>query len=250
VELLRFYWYCRETSLGSLDICLRRLFIFQNSEERMNEQIAEITGALIGDGCLSEYHSKSEGRIRRQALFTGHLVHDKPYYVKRLRPLIKISFNTQGYLQERPSFNCIRLVLGSGVFDFFKSLGLPVGKKENLSIPPKIMQNPLFAVPCVRGIFDTDGTIYRRYSKAYQGHGRIYDHLVIQIKMKAPIVIKQIKSILERQGIKSNKIIFDRDYPVLRITSQSHINKFFEIVSPQNNYHRERYLKRCHVPTF
>ena len=211
----------------------------------MNTNIAEFVGAMIGDGCLSLVTSRSEKRIRKTALLTGHLKHDHAYYERVIRPIIQQEFQTKGYIGKRLKRNCVYLVMGNNVFDFLKSLGFPIGRKLELQIPIVIMQNPELAKACVRGIFDTDGSIYRRYSKQYKSHTRLYDYLVIQFKMDSEKTIMQIKEILTACGIETNKIIPERESYVLRITKQDHVKKFMEIIRPSNTYHVERYINRC-----
>ncbi len=210
----------------------------------MNSKLAEFIGAMIGDGCLSIINSHTKKRIRKIALLTGHLKHDIDYYVNVIRPIIRGEFGTFGYLQKRPKRNCIYLVMGGLVFYFLKEIGLPIGKKIQIQIPRIILQNKEFSKACVRGIFDTDGSIYRRYSKQYKNHPRFYNYLVIQFKLNSKKVIEQIKQILDRYGILSNRIIQETNAYVLRVTNQKEVKRFIEIIKPSNKYHLERYINR------
>ena len=54
---------------------------------KINSQLAELTGAMMGDGCLSII--KSGKRKRKTALLTGHLQHDYEYYKEVIRPIVK-----------------------------------------------------------------------------------------------------------------------------------------------------------------
>ena len=211
----------------------------------VNAKLAEFTGAMIGDGCLSLVHSRSENRIRKIALLTGNIKHDVEYYEQVIRPIIRTEFNVSGYLQMRHKRNCVYLVMSSGVFDFLSKTGLPVGLKTNLQIPKVILQNKEYSKACLRGIFDTDGSIYRRYSKRYFGHTRVYDHMVIQFKLASKKVIEQIKQILDGLDIITNKIIQESNSYVLRITTQESVKRFMEIIRPSSRYHVERYINRC-----
>ncbi len=214
---------------------------FGNYSMPMNENLAEFVGAMIGDGCLSAINCRSENRIRKEARLTGNLQHDCVYYEEVIRPTVR-EFGINGYLQKRPKRNCVYLVMGVPVFDFLVSLGFPVGKKYDLRIPDVLFEDKHLSKACVRGIFNTDGSIYRRYSKRYQNHPRLYNYLVIQFKMNSLTVIEQIQKILERFGIKTNNIIAESSAFVLRITSQPDIAKFMDIVRPSSKYHVERYL--------
>ncbi|QQG38671.1 MAG: hypothetical protein HYS32_03640 [Candidatus Woesearchaeota archaeon] len=211
----------------------------------MNSDLAEFTGAMIGDGCISTWWSNSEKRYRKVALLTGHLKNDRHYYEKVIRPIIIKEFGIRGYIKERTKLNCLYLVMSTNIFNFFKDLGFPIGKKKNLKIPSKIMKDLELSKACVRGIFNTDGSIYRRYSKKYNKHPRVYDYLVIQFKLNAKDVVHQIKLTLENLGIKTNKVIKDKKAYTLRITNQEEIRSFMKIIKPTNKYHVERYINCC-----
>jgi len=211
---------------------------------KINSQLAELTGAMMGDGCLSII--KSGKRKRKTALLTGHLQHDYEYYKEVIRPIVKKEFNIEGYLKKRKERNCVYFIMGNGVFDFLDNLNFPIGKKINLFIPKAILEKEYLTKACIRGIFNTDGTIYRRYSKKYNKHTRIYDYLVIQFKLKSKITISQIKEALKKFGINSNKITNELNkYYILRITNQEDIKNFMESIKPSNLYHVERYINRC-----
>lgn len=215
----------------------------------LNTKNAEFIGAMIGDGCLSLIHNRYEGGIRKKALLTGHLQHDYSYYTETIMPIIKEEFGIQGYLQKRPNYNCVYFHMGNAVFDFLKELGFPIGKKKNLRIPPAILSNHKLAIACIRGIFNTDGTIYSRYSKKYQNHRRLYDYLVIQIKLNSKETITQIKLVLDKAGIASNRIIEVHGQYVFRITKQDAVDAFMALVKPSNQYHVQRYISRCKKTT-
>ena len=209
----------------------------------ISESLAEVYGALIGDGCLSQYPIRESNNLKRVILFTGHLSHDFDYYVKIIRPVFIKEFNAKGYIQKREKYNCVRYVLSNGVaFEFFKKLGFSIGKKLKLEIPKLILLNNKKSISCIRGIFDTDGSIYQRYSKKYKNHAKHYNYHVIQFKMNSKKVIEQIKFILEKNNIKTNKIIKDKKCSVLRITDQKEVDKFMQLIKPNNRYHKERYL--------
>jgi hypothetical protein len=209
----------------------------------ISEGLAEFYGAMIGDGCLSKYFARYDQRWRFCLLLTGH-THDGHYYKEILRPIFIEEFGTKGYIQFRSKDNVVRfLTLSKRIFKFFEGMDFPVGKKENLRIPSQMFSSESTSLACVRGIFDTDGSVYRRYSKKYKKHARLYNYLVVQFKMNSVEVIRQIKSILERNNIKTNNIIRDGKSFVLRITEQKGIHKFMELIKPSNKHHIERYLK-------
>ena len=212
----------------------------------LNEDLAEFVGAMLGDGCL--YLAKGRNRTRRVAILTGHIKNDYLYYEMTIRPIIIKNFENRGYLTKRIKYNALVLVMSHSIYDFLKSLDFPTGKKREIKIPVKIFLNQRFAIACVRGIFDTDGSIYRKYSKMYEGHKRIYEGLTIEIKLNSKYLIEQINSVLAKESIKTNKITNYKKAYRLRITDQKHIDKFMKVIAPNNMYHLERYLNRCQVP--
>lgn len=90
-------------------------------------------------------------------------------------------------------------------------------------------------ISCIRGLFDTDGSIYRRY--------KTKKYAVVQFKLMSDYAINQIKETLNKLDIYTTKIGLADSYYVVRITSQKEIDKFFEIIKPNNKWHVNRYLK-------
>ena len=210
----------------------------------LNEDLAEVVGTFIGDGCISNFRDRQV--TRRLVMFTGSYENDTPYYVEKIKPIIKKWLHYERKLYHRKDDNTIRYVIYSkGVIDFFKELGLPTGKKEDkIEIPKQILEHEKLALACVRGIFNTDGSVYSRYSKKYDGHARVYrNYAVIQFKMINHKVINQIKKILENQAIKVNRITKVNNCSVIRITDQSSIKIFVEKIGFTHTYHERRYLK-------
>ncbi len=205
--------------------------------------LAELYGALLGDGCLSKYYATYDKRTRYCVQLTGH-IHDRHYYEAILKPIIQSKFGISGTIRQRAGTNAIIYdIYSRTAFDLFHSFGMPIGKKKDLRIPEEILAHKQLTAACICGIFNTDGSIYRRYSKKYAKHTMIYKHLVVQFKMNALTLIKQIKTFLSENGIITNKIIRDRDAFVLRITDQISIKRFMLLINTLHKYHMERYLK-------
>jgi len=212
--------------------------------DSISAPLAEVYGALIGDGCLSTHNSISSKSKWYVTMLTGH-THDWEYYEKVIRPIFIKEFGMKGSLLHRSKKrgNCIDYVVhNKGVFSWFKSKGFPVGRKIKLMIPKSITGDNKLSLVCVRGIFDTDGSIYDRYSKRYKNHSKKYTYMNIEIKMNHLKLIKQIKEILERNGVKTSNIRKHRESHVLNIHNQEYVRLFFELVKPSNPYHRERFL--------
>lgn len=211
----------------------------------ITEEIAELYGALLGDGCLSCYPRRYRPSKTRVIVLTGHY-HDEPYYKHVIQPVFKKISNKTGYLYRKKDCQGIQLTLNcKKTFQYFENLKFPIGKKlQKIKIPSIILQSNKLSLACVRGIFDTDGSIYQRYSKQYPSHAKFYDYKNIQIKMIAKDLIQQMAEILTKNGIKINKVRQAKESQVLAITDQTSIKRFFDIIKPHNQWHIQRFKNK------
>ena len=177
-------------------------------------------------------------------LITGNWKNDSEYYRSFLHPIIMKNFGYSGRLYHRKDDNTARFWINNkDIIQYFVDNGLPVGPKAaTIKIPHKIMINKRLSISCVHGIFNTDGCVYRRYSKQYKNHSKSYtNYAVVEFKVKSKALLIQIKYILESNEIKTNSIIKNKiDAYVLRITSQQEVSRFMKIIKPRK-YHLERY---------
>jgi hypothetical protein len=196
---------------------------------KINEDVAEFIGFLIGDGCLSKYWSNFDSRWKYVIAFTGHWNNDYHYYENYLRRISFTEFGIKGYLYHRKDDNTVRFFIANKtLFMWLHSLGLPVGLKNKIKISKEISKNLLLSTACVRGIFNSDGTVYRRYAKVYKKHPRHYkNYAVIQFKLKNKNIVKFVKETLEKSGFAVNRITKDKEAWVCRITTQKYVDKFF-----------------------
>ncbi len=208
----------------------------------LNEEVAEIAGVLIGDGCISLY---SHTNNRSLIMFTGNLKNDLSYYETQLSKLILKNFGSVGHMYHRKDDNTIRYTFRDQQFVnyFINSLGFPVGRKtEIIKIHKKIYNDKNLAIACVRGIFHTDGSVYSRYSKQYKSHCRLYkNYAVVQFKMKNLGLMSQMKHIINSLGIKTTKLGAVGELTVFRITNQNEVKHFFDIFKISHPYHLDRF---------
>jgi len=206
----------------------------------LDEKLAEFAGALFGDGCLSKYFVKSENRERYELAFTGS-ISDFAYYKELLQPTLIASFGVKGRLFLRG--NSTRFHIKSkAVFNFFKQLGMPVGKKgARLEMPAEIFSNRNLALAFTRGLWNTDGSIYKRYSKKYPGHTRLYDkYLVMQLKLNSRKILEQVRDIFLSEGILCSAILPEKRAFVLRIGKQASIKRYLKLIGFSNKHHLNR----------
>jgi hypothetical protein len=157
-----------------------------------NEELAEETGIHIGDGSMNVYRGHN-GPCYTVAC---HHIDDKEYVDSVILPLIKSVYGAS----PKPrawSRGTYGFRIRSAKIIRFKHdvLGLPLGKKTDITIPDCIAQNPRLMKACIRGIADTDGSINLEPRK-----GGCYPRLFITNTSER--LILQIRTFLEHEGFR------------------------------------------------
>lgn len=210
----------------------------------LSSELAEVTGTLIGDGCLSKYFVKAENRWRYEIAFTGN-GDEFEYYLNFVQPMFQKYFGIKGRLFHRKDCSTRFHILSIQAFDFFSNLGIPIGEKsKTVFIPISILENKSLLISCLRGILDTDGSVYKRYSKKYKNHSRHYASLLtIQFKTVSRQLIEDVHNSLILLSIFPSRITHKENAYVIYITNQKEISKFIEIIGFRNTHHLNRLAK-------
>ena len=116
----------------------------------LNESLAELVGVIIGDGCLY--------RKQYMVMITGHIKNDRLYYELLVKYLKGLGLNPRLNIRGRG----LRLVIRNKLFyNFLAGLGVHEGKKAFVcTIPDTIVADKSLLRSCIRGIFNSDGTIF------------------------------------------------------------------------------------------
>ncbi len=196
----------------------------------MSPELAEVIGLNLGDGGIYQYLSQRQSSY--QVAFTASPA-EYLYYQDFVKPTIDTTFAVKCRVYLRND-NTTRLRVGSKrIVLYLASLGIPIGKKLDASIPPEILKQGLVK-HFIRGIYHAEGSLYRRYSKMYNTHRKVYSNLlVIQIRMKLRTLMNQIRTELVNLGIHPNRLIEKDGVYTLRITAQGEIRRFFEVIRPR-----------------
>ncbi len=116
--------------------------------------LAEFIGALIGDGYISE--TENQFKIG----FTGHQEKDFEYY-KCIQKIIKCLWNKKVVISNRARGLRIGFKSKIAANELLVDYQLPYGKKsESISIPEKIFKDKKLLIYTIRGIVDTDGSVF------------------------------------------------------------------------------------------
>lgn len=225
-----------------------------------NDKLAEMIGIILGDGHL---HKKSELSYKYSALIISLNQTDDPKYVSYVKNLMRDLFNQDPKLHMRKGTKGVDLRLyGDSLIDELIALGLETGdkvknqvkvptwiKKDNSWImehfnPWKEKFRPL-VISCLRGLLDTDGSIYlaRRDKK-----------IGIIFKNASYPLVFDFKEMCESLGIRIGKIIdtwnkapsTGKKYKAYHTQIQAidYVKKFLDIVKPMKwKYKKKDLLK-------
>ncbi len=157
----------------------------------MNDNLAELIGFIIGDGFLDNY--QKHYRIG----FVGDPIKDKEYF-EYIQGLIKKVWNKQPriFLHKRG----IYMIVNSkdAFLELTQKYGLPIGegKCEKVTIPKEILNNWNLAKHTIRGIVDTDGTVF------VSNKPRSPNYPSIEISTCSLKLAQQLKGILSDKDFK------------------------------------------------
>lgn len=114
-------------------------------------RFAELLGAYLGDGTLTEYFMR----------ITGDKRYDLSYF-HYLFSLVLDLFGIKPKIREEEKRNQLYLEIQSKKFcDFIQGLGIKPGDKirNQTAIPEIILKNKDLSKACIRGLIDTDGVV-------------------------------------------------------------------------------------------
>ncbi len=197
-----------------------------------SRELAEFYGIMLGDGNLTIKKGYKIGTY--QIRITGDSRHDKKYFIEHVKPMIESLFNIKVKLTKEKNKNAINLVAtGKELAEFLESKGFKAGDKiENkLRIPSWIKERKERLRRCLRGLYDTDGSVYKLTNQnSHQICFTNYNQGLLQ----------EVREALISLGIAPSKITKGRD---IVITKKEELRKFLNEVGFAN----ERHLAKVHA---
>ncbi|HLC85773.1 MAG TPA: LAGLIDADG family homing endonuclease [Candidatus Nanoarchaeia archaeon] len=207
--------------------------------EKITPELAEETGLHIGDGTMNFY--KNGNRIKGSYALRGHIIDDKQHYDKKIKVLYKNLFDLNVSLRDIPSTGVYGFQKWSDDIINFKNkvLKLPLGKKLNIKIPKVFISNEKLMISVIRGIFDTDGTIYLepKYEKLYPR---------IEIGTISKSLGEQLFCLINKLDIRTTKHIEipgGNRHRVYKISVRGNemLDKWMKEIDPHNPKHWKKY---------
>lgn len=190
-------------------------------------ELAEFIGTMMGDGGLSKY----------QACITLHHIDDREYInfiAKRIRKL----FHIQPALYHLPKKSVYNIVVSrSEIVKYLHALGLPIGNKvrQEFDIPDWIRKNRKFAIACVRGLVDTDGSVF---THSYTVKGKLYSYKKLSFCSRSKPLQHSVARILTDVGMRARISGYD-----VCLDSIADMEKYFALIGSNNPKHLKRYAR-------
>lgn len=198
------------------------------NKPRLSEKLAEFVGIVLGDGGIS----------KNQVCITLHHIDDKSYSVFvidlieklfKLKPSVYHNVNDSVYDIVVSRVELVRFLTDK--------LGLKIGNKvkQQVDVSGWIKKNKKFKIACVRGLMDTDGSIFIH---KYKVKGREYQYKKMAFTSRSKPLVIFVYNALKR--LKLNPRITKNGWDA-RLDSIADVKKYFDIIGSHNLKHLKKY---------
>ena len=186
---------------------------------KKSEDFCELIGILLGDGHISKINGCVTISLNSEL--------EERYKNERIIPLINSLFKIRPLFRKIKNKRNIQVFLYSEkVLDFLTNLGLPSGKRTlnpRNKIPNFIFQDKRLLKACLRGLFDSEGSLSHRHHRAIR----------LSIYNNSPFLLSSIFKAFKKLGYNSIR----KEYSV-RLNRTSEIRRFFREIGTRNPYKR------------
>ena len=172
---------------------------------KLTAELAYDVGVHIADGCMNAYKVRTGTDFYYKC--SGNPETEKEWYDAVLLPLKKKLFNFPNEAKLMKDGTYGLNFRSKAIVQFYcKVIGLPLGKKSQTIVIPKIIfDNPDLRLPCLRGIFDADG--YVSFKKRYK---KFHYYPYLGFSTQSKVLVHQIKAILDNLEIPNSACCVER----------------------------------------
>jgi intein/homing endonuclease len=174
---------------------------------------------------------------RYQATVTLHHIDDLAYSAF-VAQRIKELFGYTPSIRHREEDSTVGVVISRReIVEYLHTLGLPVGNKikQGLDMPSWIKKNHAFSIACVRGLVDTDGSIFTHH---YKVNGKWYAYKKLCFTSASPTLVLSVHKVLRDLKLHARISRNGRD---ARLESISDMERYFKLIGTHNPKHLRRY---------
>lgn len=185
--------------------------------------LAEFAGIMLGDGGITDH----------QVTITLNAVTDREYADFVARAINQL-FGLTASRQIRENA-CVIVVSSIALVEFLCQIGLVQGNKvkHQVDLPTWILGDPRLVKPCVRGLVDTDGSVYRA---RHTVSGTKYEYPCLCFRNSSKPLVATVHHILADLGYHPT-----RGRNCVYLYRQHEIRKYFAEVGSHNPKHLKRY---------
>ena len=207
---------------------------------KKDERLAELVGIILGDGNIQSSGYSQTLRI------VGDSNKDREYLINYVKPLIDSLFGVDSKIYKHKTYNELFVNVASiNVVNFLVSIGMQAGNKikNQVTIPFWILENDSYLKACIRGLVDTDGSIYE-LKPHWPGLWQIC------FTNKNEALLKDFREGLIKIGIKCSNIYRYKEgkgTPKIYITKRSELSKFYKEIGFSNPKHSNKLKPRSVV---
>ena len=184
--------------------------------QKYSEDLAEFVGALLGDGHITP----------TQVTIT---LGTKDKYADHISVLMENLFGVKPKVAICRNNEIIVYIGSTALVRWFLKMGLVFNKvKEQVNIPPWCMSNKRYMQKVVRGLIDTDGSVYKlKYG------------IQISFCNRSLPLSRSVRNLLVKLGFNPSRISGYNLY----LTRRSDLFKYFNEIGFGNKKHEERFLE-------
>jgi len=193
-----------------------------------SENLAEFIGIILGDGSVS---SKCQVKIS----FNGKEDQEYAIYIERLT---KKLFNINTTRRIREEMGSADIVASStNLVEYLQKLGIKKGNKvkNQVNVPNWIFEKKEYQIGCLRGLFDTDGCVYKHN---YKVGGKLYSYLKMSFRNYSIPLLRSIKKMLENLDFYP---VIDINHQTAYINRATEVKRYFLYIGTSNPRYLERF---------
>ena len=194
---------------------------------KKDDRLAEFVGIMMGDGGVAPYHIS----------ITLNSETDK-LYAKFVEQLITKLFGVKPKIYKDLYSKALDIVVQrKSLVEFCQKIGLKIGNKikQGLDIPKWILNNTEFTKNCIKGLVDTDGSVFIH---SYKIKNRKYLYPKISFTSASQNLIKSVHMALIKLGFNARISKSGKD---VLIENKEDVGKYFQIVGSSNDKHWVKY---------
>jgi hypothetical protein len=203
------------------------------NKPKFSKDLAEFVGIMLGDGGISKY----------QLVITLHRIDDAAYSVFVRNLILKLFGISAGKHQIKNALADNIIISRIGLVNYcVHELGLKIGNKvkQQIDIPLWIKQDTNLLMACIRGLVDTDGSVF---THRYSVKGKEYKYKKISFTSASNPLGTSVYNAFLKLGIRARLAGGTRAKNIMdvRLDSKGSVAQYFNKIGSHNPKHLKRY---------